>query len=215
MLRRLALATLLLPLAACGDKAADGGGGAAKPAGKSASDVRAELQAAPLSGVMAARPAGSTVEFEARVIDEDKSLVAIVPKGWEESKGIPGRFKPPSNSDFGFMTSFSVGTNCDGMCSPKDWKATAEKVDLAQFRDPAKFTIVSETDMTAPTGKMLQATSAGGGFGGPKTYLTMVRWKDGADRYQTCRATLEGETANALLPAFQKACEAAVVMELQ
>ncbi|MCB9545077.1 MAG: hypothetical protein H6706_04205 [Myxococcales bacterium] len=213
MSRRLLLCAFLLPLAACGDKGGDPAA-APKPAGKSAADIVKELQAGALGEVMAARPAGATLEFEVKSIDDD-SVVAVVPKGWEESKGIPGRFKAPANSDFGFMTSFSVGTNCDGMCSPKDWKAVAEKVDLAQFRDASKFAIVSEKDLTNPTGKLLQATTTGGGFGGPKTHLTLVRWKEGASRYQTCRASLEGEAANAMLPAFIKACETSVVLDLQ
>jgi hypothetical protein len=113
-------------LIACGDKGAEAPAG---PPKKTAADLKPAFEKDALAAVNAARPAGATTEFVVGVFDDDRVLAAV-PKGWEESKVIPGNFKPPTGSDLGFMTSFRIGTNCDGMCSAKDWKATAEKVNF-------------------------------------------------------------------------------------
>jgi hypothetical protein len=187
----------LLALAGCDKGAAPAGGeksAEAKPA-----DPAADFGQA-LAAVNAARPAGATVEFETQKIDKD-TIVAAVPKGWKAGV-IPGSFKPADEANLGFMTSYSVGSNCDGSCEPKDWPAVAEKVDLGQFRDAERFELVEEVPLTAPTGKLIVAKAKGES----RTYLSAARWKDGANKYFTCRATLDGDTASALLPAFKTAC---------
>lgn len=124
---------------------------------------------------------------------------ALVPEGWEQSSVIPGKFKPKGDARLGFMTGYDLGTNCDGMCTAKDWAAVSESVDFAQFKDP-KFTIVK--DEKKPGFRLLIATAKDG-----PTYLRAAMWKEGASRYFTCGATLESEIA-AALPAFEKACRA-------
>jgi hypothetical protein len=189
----------VLALAGCDKGAAPAG---EKPAEVKApaADPAADFGQA-LAAVNAARPAGATVEFETQKLDKD-GIVAAVPKGWKAGI-IPGSFEPPEGANLGFMTKYSVGTNCDGMCEPKDWAAIAERVDLAQFRDAGRWEIVEEQALTAPAGKLLIAKPKGE----TKVYLNAVRWKDGASKYFTCRATLEGEAATALLPAFKAACQ--------
>ncbi len=129
---------------------------------------------------------------------EDDRFVAVIPKGWEEAKHMPGKYRPPTGSGFGFMTSFSVGTNCDGECSPKDWAATAEKVDFKQFLDGDQFEVVK--DEKADGSRLLVAKS------GDKLYIAAAKWKEGASRYFTCHATLEKDVA-AAAPAFEQACK--------
>jgi hypothetical protein len=165
-----------------------------------AADPVADFTRDALPKVNAARPSGATVEFEARSLDEGK-IVAAVPKGWKEGV-IPGSFGPNQADDLGFMTKYGASTNCDGACQPKDWAAVAEKVSLAQFRDASKFDLVEEQPLTAPAGKLLVARAKDGNT----TYVAAARWKDGAEKYYMCNATLDGAKAAALLPAFKAAC---------
>lgn len=201
--------SLASSLIACGDKGAEAPAG---PPKKTAADLKPAFEKDALAAVNAARPAGAATEFVVGVFDDDRVLAAV-PKGWEESKVIPGNFKPPTGSDLGFMTSFRIGTNCDGMCSAKDWKATAEKVNFGQFRKAESFEITEEKALTAPEGKLMVAKSKDAM--GVKTYITAARWKEGANHYITCSATLEGDAAAALLPAMVKACEVTQGVELQ
>ncbi len=177
--------------------------GAAPAGGEKKAEKQAEAPATDftqaLAAVNAARPAGATIEFEAQTLDKEK-IVAAVPKGWKAGF-IPGSFEPPEGSNLGFMTKYKVGTNCDGMCEPKDWAAVAEKVDLGQFRDATRWEILEEQALTAPTGKLLVAKPKDD----KKVYLAAARWKDGAEKYFTCHATLDAEAVD-LLPAFKTAC---------
>lgn len=210
LLRSICAISLVFSLAACGDKG--GGDAPAGPPKKTAADLKPAFEKDALAAVTAARPAGSTLEFSVGTFEKDRVL-AVVPKGWEESKVIPGSFKPPAEPDLGFMTAYRIGTNCDGMCSAKDWKATAEKVNFGQFRAADRFEITEERELTAPDGKIVVAKSKDGMSS--KTYITSARWKTGADHYITCSATLDGEAATALLPVFVKACEVVQGVELQ
>src|SRR5690606_5196758 len=116
---------------------------------------------------------------------------------------MPGRYKPTQEADLGFMTSYTVGSNCDGSCEPKDWAAVAAK-DFEQFKGE-QFTIVSDDELDGG-GRILVATSSG------KTYVTAARWKDGASRYTVCNATLDGAAVPAA-DAFVQACRAIQSLE--
>ncbi|MCB9545078.1 MAG: hypothetical protein H6706_04210 [Myxococcales bacterium] len=205
--RRLALPCALLALTACGEKASDA---PAAPAAPKASDLLPAFQGDGLAAVNAARPAGATLEFEAKIIDKDR-VVAAVPKGWTESTAVPGLFKPGDDAGLGFMTKISIGTSCGGACVPKDWKGAAEKSSFTQFRDAERFEIKDERDLTGPAGKVIVAHAREG----TKAYVMVARWKDGAERYYSCSATLDGAAAVALAPAFTRACEASLTVGLQ
>ena len=197
-MRRLALVLVLglaVALAGCNK----GGDGPAAPAGPSKEEQLKTFQEKVLPQVQAAVPADAPkVEFEAKLTDKD-TAIAAVPKGWKESV-IPGTFEPPEGSDIPFMTQYGVGSNCDGSCSPKDWKATAEKVEFAQFKDP-QFKIEKDEALKDPEGRLLVASVDEG----KKLYIVAARWKEGASRYYTCRATLV-DKATALRPAVERAC---------
>ncbi len=161
-----------------------------------------------LAPVQAAVPAdGPKVTFEAKLLDDDR-IALTVPTGWTVGV-IPGRFKPPDDAKLGFMTQFGAGGNCDGMCEPKDWKATADKVEFAQFKS-GSFSIIKDEPLTNPEGRLVVASADGG----KRLYLVVARWKDGAERYFNCRATLE-ESALKLLPALELACKKAQPLFLQ
>jgi hypothetical protein len=194
--RRLVIPAAVLALGACGDKKDDGGKGA--PAAAKA-DPQAELEALAKGAVGAVNgqipeELHGKLEFGAALGEKDRHVVAQ-PKGWEGGT-IPGSVKPPDAAGLGFMTGFSSGSNCDGACEPKDWAATADKVEFAQFsRDD--FTKVK--DDKTDTGRVLVARTP------DRTYVVTATWKPGAKRYFYCRATLDQEIASAA-PAFEAAC---------
>jgi len=185
------LVVLGLVVIGCGDKSG-GGASSAKPS----------LPANAVADANAAIPkdqAGKVEFVEGKYEHNSEEALAVLPKGWKASGAIPGRFAPPEGSKLGFMTSFSVGTNCDGMCSAKDWAATADKVEFAQFsKDGYKV----DKDEKGNGSRVLVATSKEG-----KVHVAAAFWKDGERRYFSCRADLEKDDA-ALAPAFEKACRA-------
>lgn len=183
-------------LAACGKGGGEpaGPGGPGSPGGPGAAGGGSDLAAhdADVAAVQAKVPAGVQLAFEAVAGEKDRH-VAIQPKGWETGV-IPGRVKPPAGSNLGFMTAFSTGSNCDGDCSPKDWAATADKVEFAQFAGRGV-----EKDEKLPDGRLMVVK------GDDRVDIALARWKDGADRYFVCRATLDKELV-AAAPAFEEAC---------
>lgn len=127
-----------------------------------------------------------------------RSESAVLRKGWKEG-AIPGMVKPPDDANLGFMTKFSVGTNCDGTCEAKDWAATVDKVEFAQL---ASAGTVEKDEKGEGTRTMIVAI-------GDRKDLRMAWWKTGAKHYVSCGATLEKEVAPALA-AFEAACKATV-----
>jgi len=196
-----------LSLAACGGKKEDKGktGTEAKKGAPAGADKAAVDKGGDKGGGDAAAAEAVNKLVPADLADkltfttakgEDGRFVAVVPKGWEEAKHMPGHYRP-TGSDLGFMTSFDVGTNCDGDCAPKDWAATTEKVEFKQFLEGDQFEVVK--DEKGDDSRLMVAKS------GDKIYIAAVQWKEGASRYFTCRATLEKEIA-AAAPAFEQAC---------
>lgn len=140
------------------------------------------------------------IVFEQRELQEERGKSSTVtytlaaPKGWEQSGKMFAKLRP--KDDLGFMTSFDVGTNCDGTCEPKDWAATADKVNFKQFAD-GKILKDEKTD----TSRLLIAEKSG------STYVVYAWWTKGGRKYATCSATLEAPAAPAA-PAFAEACKA-------
>ena len=190
-----------LVVVGCGEKAPPP---AAQPQETPEAALKAFAEKA-LPAVVKAIPAGAPeVKFEAALSDKDR-IAFSQPVGWTTGV-IPGSFEPPKEADLGFGTRFRVGTNCDGTCEPKEWPPIAEKVNFKQYRS-GTFKIVTEEALTAPEGRLIIAEPTSG-FG-KKIYLSVARWKAGESRYFTCSATLDGEKAAALLPAFREACQVA------
>ncbi|MCA9513601.1 MAG: hypothetical protein KC635_01540 [Myxococcales bacterium] len=203
MFRTMGMGLCALAIAACGGKggdAAGGGGEGEKAAGPSVADVKAEVEKA-AADVNAKVPEDlkAALTFEA-VAGEKDWHVALQPKGWKSST-IPGLVKPPEGGpSLGFMTKFSTGSNCDGACAAKDaagWKATADKVEFAQFASNGEKIAKDEA---LPDGRILVANGDRG-----RVDIVVARWKDGAERYFSCRATLEDDAAKAA-DAFEAAC---------
>jgi hypothetical protein len=172
----------------CSEK--KGGGGSTAKAAEGA-----PVDLAAINGAVPKELAGK-LTFAAATA-EDGDLAVVAPQGWEESKHMPGRWKPADDSSFGFMSSYNVGSNCDGSCEPKDWKAVADKVNFQQLT--SRMTVKS--DEPTANGRVVVATSD------DRTYIAAAWWKEGASRYFTCSATLEDDAAKAA-DAFLKACQA-------
>jgi hypothetical protein len=177
--------------------------------GKSDSKKTAAAPPAPkfdIAGVNALVPAElkEKLVFEQRDIIEERgkgaaTYTVAAPKGWEQSSKMFAKVKPPGNSDLGFMTSFGVGSNCDGTCEPKDWAKTSEKVNFAQFRDGKII-----KDELGKTSHLMIAEK------GDSTYVVYAWWQDGAKKYFDCSATL-AEGARPAAEAFAKACQAVAI----
>ncbi len=136
------------------------------------------------------------LDFETRKAAKD-NMVAVVPKGWEPSKVIPDRYRPTKESKLGFMTSFGVGSNCDGSCEPKDWKAVTDKVEFSRLTTGKQFKVVKDEALDG--GRVVIAR------GSTSTYIAVAWWKQGASRYYFCRATLDSP-ADSATSAFEQAC---------
>lgn len=178
---------LLLLAVSCGDK-------------KSAPAIDPEARRKALESVAAeldhAVPASlkGKLSFEA-ALTKDKNAAYVRPKGWKEV--FEGNQK--ADGELGFMTGYWVSSNCDGMCSPKDWEATVNKVDFAQFvAGDGKFKV--DKDEKSDGERVLVAH-------GDSTYVVVAKWKKGASRYFSCRATLDKEAVDAVA-VFEKACRA-------
>jgi hypothetical protein len=184
---------LMFGVAACG-KGGTAGGGGDGPAAKLAANAVADANAA------VPKDLAAKLKFVEGAYDErGTKALAVLPDGWQKSEVIPGAYSPPDGSDLGFMTKFTIGTNCDGTCEPKDWAATTDKVDFAQFAE-ASFKV--EKDDKAAGQRVLVATGGDG-----RKHVVAAFWKEGAKRYFLCRATLEDSAATAVA-AFEKACRA-------
>ncbi len=178
---------LAVSLVACGKS---GGGGKAAPAVK--------VDAAAVNALVPAELKDKLV-FEQRDILEERghdvvTFTIAAPKSWEQQGKMFAKVKPKESELF--MTSFDVGTNCDGTCEAKDWAKTSEKVNFVQFRDGK---IVK--DELGKTSHLMIAEKSG------TTYVVYAWWTEGARKYASCTASLEAPVA-AAAPAFAKACEA-------
>ena len=205
----LALASLALlsTVAACGKDDKSGGIAAAAPAAAPAvaqEDKGGGAAAAPavtlhLAGINALVPAAlkAKVAFEKAEIKRERgsrttAFTLAAPKGWAQESKEFSNLSPAGQDMLG--TSIDVGTNCAGVCEPKDWAAVSDE-DFAQFKD-AKIL----KDEKTPTSRLMIAEMS------DKTYVQHATWTAGAKRYATCVVTLEDEYREAA-PAFAKACQ--------
>jgi len=124
------------------------------------------------------------------------------PKGWQQGMESFGSLDAPKDSGMGFFTKFSVGSNCDGQCKPKEWEQIADKVHFAPL---SKGKVLKDVK-----GKGTRLMIAEGDGGMKTTEVVFAWWTDGADSYHTCQATLDAEIKDAA-PAFEKACQAITV----
>lgn len=199
MTTRAMLAAMLaaaLATAACGDDRADDSASASPQASLAA--VEAALPAINDAVPEALR---ERLRFEAKTAEDDE-LAAAIPVGWQ-AEHMPGYYKPADGADLGFMTHFSVGSNCDGACAAKDWQAAVDKVEFAQFaRDD--FTI-DRDEKLGDDGRLLIAHN------GRSAYVVAAWWKADAARYYYCRASLADDAASAVA-AFEQACRSTRVL---
>ncbi len=184
-------------------------GGCSKKDGGSSSSGGASAAKIDVAGVNALVPAAlkDKVVFEQRDVKEEgghraPTFTLAAPKGWEQKMKMMATLRPPEGSNLGFMTELHVSSNCDGDCVAKDWAATADKVNFAQFKSNGSKI---EKDEKGKADRTLVASTDDG-----KKYVVYAWWEGGAKRYHYCTATLEKEAADAA-PAFEKACKAVSV----
>jgi len=180
----------------CGKK----GGGEAKGTGIA-------IDAAAVNSLVPAALKDKLV-FEKRdiVLERGRSnttYTLAAPKGWEQGMKSFGSLDAPKDSGMGFFTKFSVGSNCDGQCKPKEWEKIADKVN---FEPLSKKKVLK--DVKGKGNRLMVAEGDGGGM--DTTEVVFAWWTDGADSYHTCQATLDKEIKDAA-PAFEKACQAVTV----
>lgn len=182
---------LLLVVAACGKSSSS----------SSSSAPAVTIDPAAVNALVPAELKDKLV-FEQRDILEERgketaTYTMAAPKDWEQENKMFASLRPKKDANMGFFTKLQVGSNCDGMCEPKDWAKVSEKVDFAQFRDG--WTIVK--DEAGKTSHLLIASK------GKRTDIVYAWWTEGARMYFTCTATLDGEES-AAADAFAKACQA-------
>lgn len=151
------------------------------------------------------RLGAGAVSFELKklVLERQGILHVAAPKGWRAREEA---FEPPESSKLGEETDFYPTIDCAGTCAPKDWKAAAEKAQLARYRGKA-FDVVTDKPLTNPKGHLLVVTSKGST---KKAHVVAVRWKEGADGYMVCTATMDGAKALAMRQALALACESVI-----
>jgi len=202
-MRKLAV-SLVLVLCAAGCK--DKSGGARKQ--RTADEVKRSLEGE-LAKVNEAvpEPMREKLTFVA-AIGEKGRTVMVQPKDWE--RDVLGGVRPKDASP-GDLTSFSVGSNCDGMCEPKAWASIVEKVDFGPYRSAQSgYTIEREETVPFEDGNAKLLLATGTWANEPSKILVVSIWNDKEPRYFTCRVKLQGEWIKAL-PAFEKACRATKV----
>lgn len=192
-LKMIAIGLGVIGVLGCGKK---GGGSEAKSTGLA-------IDAAAVNSLVPA-PLKDKLVFEKRdiVLERgDKTTYTLAaPKGWTQGMKSFGSLDAPKDSGMGFFTKFSVGSNCDGECKPKEWEKIADKVNFS-----GKGKVLKDVK---GKGTRLMISESEGGM--ETTEIVFAWWTDGADSYHTCQATLDKEIKDAA-PAFEKACQAVSV----
>ncbi len=137
------------------------------------------------------------LSFEPSMLRNDSAAV-LVPKAWETV--FEGNFRAPSA--LGFGTNYWVSSNCDGMCSPKDWAEVSDKVDFKQFSGDGWKVLKDEKSDGM---RVLVAEKE-------SLHLVVAKWQEGADRYYACRATL-APAAKEAAQVFEAACRAMIPID--
>jgi hypothetical protein len=171
-----------------------------------------------VAGVNALVPATfkDKVVFDKKEVVEERgkrsktTYTLAAPKDWEPGDmKMFAKLRPKTG--WGNFTEVTLGSNCDGECSPKDWAATSEKVNFKQFRE-GDWKILKEE--SSKTNHLVIAQSD------KRVLVSYAWWTDGASKYNTCTADLDpsfGDDAAPpmadLAPAFAKACQAVSVSD--
>jgi hypothetical protein len=189
---KLGLVFVALTTVACGKGDKKASGTAAKPV-----DVAAVNALVPAS-------LKDKLVFEEQKVVEDRgrrktTYTVAAPKGWTQEQKSFATLRPPA--ELGRMTEFSVGTNCDGACEPKDWAATVEKAYSNQLSGKVL------KDEKAP-GQRTIITEMNGGA----VFVVRAWWTDGDKRYSHCGGYLDEQLKDAAA-AIEKACESITVTE--
>ena len=136
------------------------------------------------------------LEFEVTTTADDR-VVAAVPKGWKLS--VIKAFEPDDDS---FGTKVWISSNCDGMCTAKDWEQVAEKVDVAGMKTSTSQPV---SDEKLEDGRIVIVKDKNG-TDEDVVRMVVLRWKKDASRYFACRVELEGAWVPAQ-DAFLEACK--------
>lgn len=136
------------------------------------------------------------LDFEVGMAADDR-VVAVVPSGWKLS--VIKAFEPDDDS---FGTKVWISSNCDGMCTAKDWEKVADKVDVAGMKT-STAELVSDDKLDDGRVVVMKDKS---GSGDDEVRMVVLRWKKDASRYFACRVELQGAWVPAQ-QAFLDACK--------
>ena len=188
---------VLLVAAACGKKGDDKG--AAKK-----DEPKRTLDAGPANAAIPAAWKGK-IEFEVTKIeddfDKDKSITAVIPKGWVGGKGIKSMREPPQGANLGFGTHVWAGAGCGGECKEKSAAELEKEMNKSFFDNLLAHTPPPKVlkDEKTPGHRLLVTDENG------KMAVLAGWWKDGAKEFTFCSVDLAPE-AKDLEPAFEAAC---------
>jgi hypothetical protein len=196
---------IIVALAACGG-------------GRSSSDApKFEITAEHLAAVNAAIPAElkGKIEFEIGVLEEKKGkhprrFKLVRPKGWKPGFMF-GELKPADADEFRSptlgKTRMDLGSNCDGMCEPKEWAKIADKVHFARFASTNQPGKIVKDVKTATSRTVVFEHQVSEHFPDHDVAVTIVTawWVPDGHQYFVCEAAL-GTPAKGLADAFEKVC---------
>jgi hypothetical protein len=194
MTRRLIF--VMIVAAACGKGSGDKAASKAEP--------KRTLDPAAANAAIPAAWKGK-IEFEAAKIeddfDKDKSVTAVIPKGWVPGKGIKSMREPPQGSNLGFGTHVWAGVGCGGECKERPAAELEKELNKSFFDNVLAHTPPPKVikDEKTPGHRLLVTDESG------KITVVGGWWKDGAKEFAFCDADLATE-AKDLEPAFEQAC---------
>ncbi len=151
-------------------------------------------------------PLRDKIIFEKRQIVEKRGRSATTytvaaPKNWKQDMDSFADLKADKNG--GFFSGFKVGSNCDGMCTAKDWDKIVDKATFQPLLKDAK--VLKDVKGVGTRTVIVEDNS-----NTKSTRITTAWWKPGDKKYYLCSAELDPEVRDAA-PAFERACSALTV----
>lgn len=131
-----------------------------------------------------------------------KTLVFAAPSGWtSDNEMMPGRLKKPGSGGFGKNNHVDVGSTCEGVCAPKDWKPIIEEKAKQRVADGP-----GTHDEVLPGNRRVRW---GIDANGASVYAAW--YEDGASELNECSVWLQDPALHPALDAFVEICKTAKI----
>lgn len=108
------------------------------------------------------------------------------------------------SSNSAFASQFSVGTDCDGSCVPKDWNAV---IDALMTGTRAKSAFAAPKEHLIKDEPLPNQGRIRWGKDGHNAWVYAAWYRTGANYFHYCAAKLEAAEHVAALDAFVEACK--------